>query len=157
MLAIGNSGNCSFVFTDIFAIIFAALAVIIKDGQRVTRLGFFHGYDSFIFFVALIQVGFHQQNCSMIRGLTCGFHSFTGVWWNHRCSDYQIRWQHIENIRDCHLHHPFLRPLLLSAGRFESGANIPAGHRHHLVCHVPLLRQRSRAATKQGTGTTFNK
>jgi len=43
------------IFIDIFAIFFAGLGVLIKDGERVWRLGFFHGFDTFTFFIALVQ------------------------------------------------------------------------------------------------------
>ncbi len=44
-----------FRLKDIFSIFFAGLSVLIKDGERVWRLGFFHGFDAFTFFIALVQ------------------------------------------------------------------------------------------------------
>ena len=34
---------------------FAAIGVLIRDWERVSRLGFFHGFDAFTFFIALVQ------------------------------------------------------------------------------------------------------
>ena len=44
-------GDIIYIFlSGIFAIIFAALTVAIKDSEYVRQFGFFHGYDRFIFF-----------------------------------------------------------------------------------------------------------
>ena len=44
-----------YIFKDIFSILFTGLGVLIKDGEPVWRLGFFHGFDALTFFLALAQ------------------------------------------------------------------------------------------------------